>query len=73
MQVYDMREQSADKPAPGDRQARQLLDDGASSPYGVACLHEQRAVVETLLSVRHLLLNCAECGTLLGVTQRPAA
>lgn len=73
MQVYDIREQSPDKPANADRQARQLLDDGALSPYGVACLHEQRAVVETPLNGRHLLLNCAECGTLLGVTQGPAA
>ena len=73
MQVYDIREQSPDTPTHADRQAQQLLDDGAVSPYGVACLHEKRAVVEVRLNGRHLLLSCAECGTSLGVTQGPAA
>ncbi len=72
MQVYDIREQKPDRPIHADRHAQQLLDDGAISPYGVACLHEQRAVVEVRLGERHLLLSCAECGTVLGVTQRPA-
>lgn len=73
MQIYNIRERSSDRPTHADRQARQLLDDGAVSPYGVACHHEKRAVVEARLNDRHLMLSCAECGTLLGVTQRPAA
>jgi len=76
MQVYDVRDR---QPRP-DRHAEceqsvqgQILDDGALSPYGVACMHEARAVIEIALGGRSTVLWCAECGTLLGVTQRPVA
>lgn len=73
MQVYDIRDRQAGNASRSNQQAHELLDDGALSPYGVACTHEARAVVEVRLGPRHLLLNCAECGAILGVAEAPPA
>lgn len=73
MQVYDVRNRQPDHHADPYLRQIQVLDDGAVSPYGVACVHEARTVVELALNGQHTLLCCAECGALLGVTQHPVA
>jgi hypothetical protein len=73
MHVYDLRDRQTGRDSRSSQQTRELLDDGARSPYGVACTHEARAVVEVRLGARHALLSCAECGTMLGVAPAPAA
>ena len=73
MQVYNVRDRQAGSDSHPLFHARQTLDDGAQSAYGVACTHEARTVVELTLSGQRLLLCCAECGELLGVTQPTVA
>lgn len=73
MHVYDLRDRQTGRASRSSRQTREPLDDGARGPYGVACTHEARAVVEVRLGARHTLLSCAECGAILGVTPAPAA
>ena len=73
MQVFDLRDRQPDSVSRSDPHPDHVLDDGARSPYGVACIHEARAVIELALGARHRLLSCAECGATLGVAQAPAA
>ncbi|MDP9375310.1 MAG: hypothetical protein M3Q65_23245 [Chloroflexota bacterium] len=73
MQVYDHRDRHPDSVSRPDLYSEHMLDDGAFSPYGVACIHEARRVIELALGPWHLLLSCAECGATLGVAVAPAA
>ena len=73
MQVYDVRTRAPHHHAEQQSRQLQVLDDGAESPYGVACVHEARQVVEIALGNAQKLVCCAECGTLLGVAALPAA
>lgn len=72
MQIYDVRERRPHRDAGQRVDYHQVLDDGAVSPYGVACVHDARAVIEIALGRAQTMLCCAECGSLLGVVQRPA-
>lgn len=73
MQVFHVRTRQPEQHAELPYGPEQVLDDGATSAYRVACTHEQRQVIEQDLSVSHRLISCAECGAALGVAQRPSA
>ena len=73
MQVYDVRTRAPHRHEEPGSQPFQVLDDGAESPYGIACVHEARQVAEIALGRAQTLVCCAECGTLVGVAARPAA